>query len=84
MQTTIVTDRPREAAENLANEWEFDPDEMSVSDLLKSPYFLFGSEDEIVDTLQMRRERYGISYFTLFGEENLESFAPILVRLSGT
>lgn len=84
MQAAVVTDKPAEAAENLAKEWEFDPNAMSVTELLKSPYFLFGSEDEIVETLQMRRERYGISYFTLFGEENLESFAPILARLSGT
>jgi hypothetical protein len=57
--------------------------EVSVADLPESPYFLFSSTDEIVETLQMRRERSGISCFAIFGEENLESFAPVLTRLAG-
>jgi probable F420-dependent oxidoreductase len=84
LSAVIITNNALEAAETLAKEWEFDPNEMSVDDLLTSPYFLFGSQDEIVETLQVRRERYGISYFTIFGEDRLESFAPVLARLVGT
>lgn len=84
LTATRITDHPREAAEELAKEWEFAPNELTVDDLLESPYFLFGSVDQIVETLQMRREQYGISYFTLLGEDNLESFAPVMNRLAGT
>ena len=80
----IVTNKPLEAAQNLASQWEINQDQISLTSLLASPYFLFGSEDEIVETLQMRRERMGISYFTISGEESLDSFAPILARLVGT
>ena len=80
----IVTDRPRESAERLAQQWGISPTQISLDDLLKSPHFLFGSTDEIVETLLMRRDRYGISYVTFTGEESMDSFAPIVSRLSGT
>ena len=33
----------------------------------------------------MWRERYGISYITLFGEQNnMEALAPVVARLAGT
>jgi probable F420-dependent oxidoreductase len=80
----IVTDRPRESAERLAQQWGITPDQISLDDLLASPHFLFGSDDEIVETLQMRRDRYGISYVTVSEEESMDSFAPIVARLSGT
>ena len=79
----IITDRPRERAERLAQEWGMDPAQISLDDLLESLHFLFGSEDQIVETLLKCRDRYGISYVTLTGEESMDSFAPIVARLSG-
>jgi hypothetical protein len=35
-----------------------------------------------VETLQLRRERFGISYYTLFSEDSIDRFAPILARLA--
>ena len=62
----------------------FDPDDSTIDVWLASPHMLFGTESEIVETLQMRRERFGISYITIFGEDHLEAFAPIVARLAGT
>jgi probable F420-dependent oxidoreductase len=76
--------KPRESAENLAKKWGLDQNVISIDDLLESPYFLFGGKQEIVDKLQINRDRYGISYFTLMGEENIDSFAPIVAQLAGT
>ena len=72
------------AAMKLVTDWDIDLEQISLAELIESPHFLFGSEEEIVEQLQRRRERYGISYFTLFGEEYIEAFAPIVARLTGT
>jgi probable F420-dependent oxidoreductase len=79
-----VTNKPRQRAENLLREWGVDPNAITIDDFLESPYFMFGSVDEIIDKLQMNRERFGISYFTFGGDENIDSLAPIVARLAGT
>ena len=58
---------------------------VSPAELLDSPKFLLGTEDEIVEMLQARRERFGISYYTIRGEGEhyLEMCKPILARLAG-
>jgi probable F420-dependent oxidoreductase len=83
LSTAVVTDKPREAAEAFAKDWNIDPNQLTVAEMLQSPCFLFGSLAEIVDLLQARRERFGISYFTLFGEDRMESFGPVARRLAG-
>lgn len=50
--------------------------------LLDSPHGLIGSAEQIADDLEARRERFGISYVTLF-EPALEGFAPVVARLAG-
>jgi probable F420-dependent oxidoreductase len=52
-------------------------------DILAMPHFLIGTVDEVVDDLQRRRERYGISYVIVPGEAD-EAFAPVVARLAGT
>jgi hypothetical protein len=42
-----------------------------------------GTVEEICETLRERRERYGISYLTVF-ERDMEAFAPVVARLAGT
>jgi len=51
--------------------------------VLETPYVLLGTIEQICDTLQQRRERYGISYLTVF-ERDMEAFAPVVTRLAGT
>jgi probable F420-dependent oxidoreductase len=53
-----------------------------AADVLDTPHFLIGTIDEIVEALQERRERYGISFVILPGEV-AEEFAPVVGRLSG-
>lgn len=50
--------------------------------VLEIPHFLIGSLDEMEETLQRRRERYGVSYVMVQGEA-AEQFAPIVERLAG-
>jgi len=47
------------------------------------PLALVGSEDELVETLQRRREEYGFSYVVVH-EAELEAFAPVVAKLAGT
>ena len=51
--------------------------------VLTSPKFLVGSVDQIVEDLQARRERYGFSYITVFGEY-VDVLSPVVARLAGT
>ncbi|HKT82410.1 MAG TPA: TIGR03621 family F420-dependent LLM class oxidoreductase [Solirubrobacterales bacterium] len=50
--------------------------------VLDIPHFLMGTVDEIAETLEQRRERYGLSYVIVQGEA-AEPFAPIVERLAG-
>lgn len=74
---TIVTDDARGAAAQLGSRLGLEPDEA-----LAHPHALIGSPDSICETLEARRERYGINYITV-GEDAFEAFAPIARRLHG-
>ncbi|MGI9596367.1 MAG: TIGR03621 family F420-dependent LLM class oxidoreductase, partial [Acidimicrobiales bacterium] len=56
---------------------------MSGDDLAAYPHALVGSVDEICETLQQRRQDYGISYVTV-GATAMKDFAPVVDRLTGT
>ena len=43
---------------------------------------LTGTTDEMVDTLQRRREKFGISYLAV-SDELMEGLAPFVERLAG-
>jgi len=79
VQRVIVTDRPREAAEELQKTWQ----QISVDEILAAPFVLIGTVDEMVEALRARRDRWGISYFVTF-EPFLDALAPVVARLSGT
>ncbi|HXC79860.1 MAG TPA: TIGR03621 family F420-dependent LLM class oxidoreductase [Candidatus Acidoferrum sp.] len=51
-------------------------------DILDMPHFLIGTVEDVVEDLQRRRERYGISYVIVPGEA-AEAFAPVVARLAG-
>jgi alkanesulfonate monooxygenase SsuD/methylene tetrahydromethanopterin reductase-like flavin-dependent oxidoreductase (luciferase family) len=67
------------AAQELAKRWP----SLSAEDLLGSPYLLIGTVDQMVEDLRARRERWGISYYTIF-EPYLDALAPVVNRLAGT
>jgi probable F420-dependent oxidoreductase len=56
---------------------------VSPTDALLSPHALAGTEEQIVETLIERRERFGISYVGM-GADAMEAMAPIVSRLRGT
>lgn len=56
--------------------------DISTEAILQAPYLLIGSIEQICDDLQARRERYGISYITVF-ENSLEAMAPVIKQLAG-
>jgi hypothetical protein len=49
---------------------------------LQIPYVLIGTVDQICEDILARRQRYGISYLSIF-EQSMEAFAPVVARLSG-
>jgi probable F420-dependent oxidoreductase len=53
-----------------------------ATDVLDMPHFLIGTVDEVVDQLEKRRARYGISFVIVPGDV-VEAFAPVVKRLDG-
>src|SRR5262245_36519824 len=78
IQRVIVTERRREAAEGLQKQWA----QLTVDEILEAPFVLIGTVDEMVEALQARRDRWGISYFVTF-EPYLDALAPVIARLAG-
>jgi hypothetical protein len=54
----------------------------STDVILQAPYLLLGTVDQTCEDLLARRERYGISYISVF-EQILEALAPVVARLDG-
>jgi len=77
VQRVVVTDNRRHAAEELASRWT----QLSPEEILQSPFVLIGTVDQLVEDLQVRRERWGISYYVIF-EPYIDAFAPVVARLA--
>jgi probable F420-dependent oxidoreductase len=56
--------------------------QVRTDQILQAPYMLIGSIDQICEDLQVRWERFGISYITVF-EHSLEVLVPVVARLAG-
>ena len=78
VQRVVVTNDRRKAAEELASRWM----QLSPEEILDSPYVLIGTVDEMIEDIQARRERWGISYYAIF-EPYVDAFAPVVARLAG-
>jgi probable F420-dependent oxidoreductase len=78
IQAVAVADQRMTAADQLASRFKVGRDVV-----LETAYVAVGTIDEICETLRQRRERYGISYLTVF-ERDMEAFAPVVARLAGT
>ena len=72
-----VTDSPRAVLDRIGNETGTDPEVVS-----ESPQVLVGSVEEICETMERRRELFGISYYTFY-EPDLVRMAPVVERLTG-
>jgi hypothetical protein len=75
---TFVMDDPGPVLGNFAQMFGFSEDDMRVH-----PHGLFGSVETVCEELERRRELHGISYVTV-GEDAMESFAPVVQRLTGS
>jgi probable F420-dependent oxidoreductase len=73
-----VTDDRISVAEAMAAGLQSEPGE-----ILQTPHFLIGTVEQIIEDLQARRERYGISY-VIVPDEAAQSLAPVVERLTGT
>lgn len=83
----IVTDQRRQVTEQMLREFEMPTDEENIAWMLASPSFLFGTVNQIVEDLQARRQRFGLSYIAVgeyFQADVMERFAPVIARLAGT
>ena len=87
--SVVVTDNRRRGAEQQAELLRNVPPgivsnaDTSVEGILESPMYLIGTVDQIVEELQVRRERFGISYITV-GADYVDVFRPVVERLAGT
>jgi probable F420-dependent oxidoreductase len=78
IQAVVVADERMAAADQLASRFK-----VAREVVLETAYVAVGTIEEICATLRRRRERYGISYLTVF-ERDMEAFAPVVARLAGT
>lgn len=74
----MVTDDRAGVIEELAPGFGLTPEQAAAT-----PHALIGSVSQICDDLVERRERWGISYLGLSGDQ-LDAFAPVIARLAGT
>ena len=80
------TDKRRQVAEQMLREFEMPTDESSIDGMLASPTYLFGTIEQIVEDLQVRRQRFGFSYIVVaeyFQADAMERFAPVIAKLAG-
>jgi probable F420-dependent oxidoreductase len=75
---TRVTDDRAGFARAIAPMFGVEPDAA-----LESGAVCAGSEVEIIEQLERRRERWGLSYVVV-GDDNVDEFAPIVAKLSGS
>jgi probable F420-dependent oxidoreductase len=80
VSSVIMTENRREAAERLVRERGWGG--LAVERVFEMPSIFIGSVDQIVDEMQVRRERYGISYY-IVADRSLEVIEPIVARLAG-
>jgi probable F420-dependent oxidoreductase len=73
----LVTDQRQRVAEEVAQKWG-----MPVEHVLDSVHFLIGTVEHMTEEVQMWRERFGISYVTVFPQA-MDAFAPVVAKLAG-
>ena len=74
---TVVTPDPEPVLAQMAQGFGLSSEQMA-----EHPHALIGSVEQIIDTLESRREAFGISYITV-GDQAMEMFAPVVAKLAG-
>ena len=87
-QVRVTSNRGQAADDVLAAYANWPPDLLvnvpeSGEEILDAPYCLIGTVAHIVEQLQERRERWGISYITVHGG-HVDALAPVIEKLAGT
>jgi probable F420-dependent oxidoreductase len=77
VQAVVVTDDPVEAAEGVVQRAPY----LTVEDVLATPYVWIGSVESICDNVRGYRERWGMSYFTIF-DHFFDAAVPIVAALA--
>jgi probable F420-dependent oxidoreductase len=83
----ITSDRSA-MARQLLNEWTNEPTRLanvqmlSEQDVLDSPHVAIGTVEQIVEQLEVSRERWGFSYLEV-NSTDADAVAPVLERLNG-
>lgn len=72
-----VTDDRDTVAAAFAPMMEFEP-----QDVLEMPHFLVGTVDQIVEDLESRRQRFGVSHIVM-PDDAADDLAPVVERLAG-
>jgi probable F420-dependent oxidoreductase len=78
VQRVVVTDDRRSAAEELTSRWP----QLTADEVLETPYMMIGTEEQIVEDLRARRERWGFASYVI-REDYIDAFAPVLARVTG-
>lgn len=56
---------------------------LDAAGALEVPHALIGTVDQIVETIEARRDRWGFTYWVVQGDA-MEAMAPVVARLAGT
>jgi len=75
----ILTEDRQQVAEQFARERA--ETGVTAEQVLADPYLFIGTVEQMVETLQRRREQFGISYLQVFFQD-MEAFAPVVARLA--
>jgi probable F420-dependent oxidoreductase len=78
VQQVVVTHDRRKVADELANRWP----QLTADEILQSPYVLIGTPEQMMEDLTLRRQRWGISSYTVH-EPYMDALAPIVAQLAG-
>jgi len=78
--TICLTDDPARAAEHLIVERDWQG--ATVDDVMAMPAVFLGSVERVVELMQERRERYGVSYY-IIADEEIETVAPVVQHAAG-
>ena len=74
----MVTDDREGVIHELSPSFGLTPDQAAAT-----PHAMIGTVDQIAEQLVAQRERWGISYLGVSGDQ-LEALAPVVARLAGT
>jgi probable F420-dependent oxidoreductase len=56
--------------------------DMAIADVLQVPIVMIGTVNQVIEEMQARRDRWGISYYVVMADKAKE-FAPVVAALAG-